>query len=189
MPIVDMRLKLQTIEMFLTRAISVEDECTQVFHRGYTNGDWHEELEWERAGDLLLGYQDIVIRATLGELNALVELELKHLAWTILEKKGERRKRKEKLGRGTARRIIEEHYDIKLDDLPRFAEVDRIRKVVNAYKHDNGFSSEYTFVPERYELEWEKALCSVEAVREFLQALPGDRATLGDSVVRFLSKR
>ena len=50
-------------------------------------------------------------------------------------------------------------------------------------------SSEYTFVPERYELEWEKALCSVEAVREFLQALPGDRATLGDSVVRFLSKR
>jgi hypothetical protein len=189
MPIVDMHLKLQIIEMFLNRAISVEDEYTQVFRRGYTNGDWHKELEGERAGDILLGYQDIVIRAALGELNALVELELKHLAWTILEKKGESPKKKQKLGRGTARRVIEEHYGIRFDDLPGFAEVDHVRKVINAYKHGDGLNNEYTFLPERYELEWEGALHSVEAVREFLWTLPGDRATLGDSMVRFLSER
>lgn len=70
--------------------------------------------------------------------------------------------------------------------MPRFSEVDEVRNISNAYKHDDGFSGEYEEIAPnagwlfgyreiRYELDWDKAHQSIQAVREFMRALPGER--------------
>lgn len=169
--------KLEGVEAFFTRAFNVDDEYIKALD--------HAETEWEHdhALDIVLAYQDIVFRAVYSELNALVELELKSLARSILLKRGSESRLP---NRGEMRSIIEKEYDIKLEDLPGFGEVDVVRRVCNAYKHDDGFSGEYEqSVPEggwlfgycetRFELDWEKAHRSIQAVREFMAALPGDR--------------
>jgi hypothetical protein len=175
--------KLQGTEVFLSRAFDVDDEYLKALDYAET------EAERDHAFDMLLGYQDIVYRAVYSELNSLVELELKELAKSIL---GARRNRKPDLNRGRARTIIEEAYGIKFEDLPGFAEVDGIRRLVNAYKHDDGFSGRYEEVfpnggwlfgyrETRYELDWDSAYRSVQAVGEFMRALPGDRQQLPET--------
>ncbi len=169
--------KLEGIEVFFTRAFNVDDEYVKALDHAET------EEEHDHAPDVLLAYQDIVFRAVYWELNALVELELTSLARSILQKRGEKPR---PLNRGEARTVIEAEYKISLQELPRFSEVDEVRNISNAYKHDDGFSGEYEeIVPNagwlfghretRYALDWDKAHQSIQAVREFMRALPGDR--------------
>lgn len=172
--------KLEVIEIFLDRATFIDDEYNKALLRGYT-GDPTEDAEADHALDVILTYQDIVIKAVFGELNALVEWELKRLARTIPD-------HPRKLSRKLACETIERHYGIIISDLPRFDEVDRIRQVMNAYKHDDGFSGEYEEIignlvqaKQRYKLDWENALQSIKAVKEFLRALPGERECFSES--------
>jgi hypothetical protein len=169
--------KLEGIEVLLTRAFNVNDEYVKVLDHAET------EEERDHALDVLLAYQDIVFRAVYLELNALVELELTSLARSIQQRRGEKLR---PLNRGEARTVIEAAYNISLKELPSFSEVDEIRKISNAYKHHDGFSGEYEeIVPNagglfgyretRYELDCTKAHQSIQAVREFMFALPGDR--------------
>jgi hypothetical protein len=169
--------KIQSIEVFLARSFSVDDEHTKSLELAET------EAEYDHAIDILLAYQEIVFRAVYSELNALVELELKNLAKSILEAKGENR---QNLDRGIARSIIEQNYGINFENLPSFDEVNEVRKIMNAYKYDDGFSKIYEEVsPDlgwligyretRYGLNQEKAYQSIQAVRKFMRALPGDR--------------
>ena len=173
--------KLEGIEAFFTRAFSVDYEYIRPLD------DPETEWEYDHALDIVWAYQDIVFRAVYSELNALVELELRSLARSILQKRGDRQGGKSRSpDRSKASSIIEEEYAIELEDLPGFGEVDAIRKTFNAYKHEDGFSGEYEeIVPEggwlfgyhetRYALDWEKAHRSIQAVKEFMHALPGDR--------------
>ena len=173
--------KLESIRVFLSRAISVDDEYVRAFNRGYT-GDWSEDAETDHAGDILLSYQDIVIRATINELNSLVEHELKLLAKSILEQ--QRVQIPDRMSRGDASQVIERDSGVSLGDLPRFAEVDELRRVINAYKHDDGYSGQYRQflgnfdVEEKYELDWDRVMEYVEATRDFLLALPGNRESI-----------
>ena len=195
MPIKELwyRYKIECLEVFLSRAFNVQDKYTLAFTEPETDDE--EELdqypdqypktlaEVDHAGDILLGYQDIVFRAVYSELNALVELELKNLARSILEAGGEKRP---KLNRGTAGPIIEKKHGIDFEDLPGFDGVDEVRNVTNAYKHDDGFTSTYEedspgggwlfgYYATRYKLDWDKAFESIQAVKEFMRALPGER--------------
>ena len=171
------RHKIECIEVFLSRAVDIQDRYTLALESPMT-----EEI-FEHSSDILLGYQDIVFRAVYSELNALIELELKNLARLILEEKGNSPHR---LNRGSARSIIETEYRIKLNDLPGFDEVDDLRKIINAYKHDDGYTDTYEeVVPDggqlfgyrqiQYKLEWDKTYESIQAVRTFMRALPGER--------------
>jgi hypothetical protein len=163
--------------VFNYRQYIVDDEYVKALDHA------ESQEEHDHALDVLLAYQDIVFRAVYWELNALVELELTSLAKSILQKKGENPRR---LNRGEARPVIEAEYKISLQELPRFSEIDEVRNISNAYKHDDGFAGEHEeIVPNagllfghretRYELDWDKAHQSIQAVREFMQALPGER--------------
>jgi hypothetical protein len=177
--------RLDAIETFLAKAFDVDDKYVKALD--------NPDTEWEHddAVDVLLGYQDIVFRAVYFELNALIELELKLLVLSIKNRGST--SRSPKASRGLGRKDIEEEiekkYKIRLNDLPGFAEVDSIRDVANAYKHDDGFSGAYEEVfpgcgmlfgyrETRYELNAEKAHQSIQAVRKFMRALPGDRQQL-----------
>jgi hypothetical protein len=89
------------------------------------------------------------------------------------------------LNRGAARTIIEKKYGIKLQDWPRFKDVDEIRKIVNAYKHEDGYGDEYdgsdliVEVQKRYELDPDEIPKYVDSVGKFLSALPGELSNLG----------
>jgi hypothetical protein len=192
MPIKQSAIRLRSIQIFLSRAFNVYDEYAHILDKEYSEEEWNEygEAEHDHALDVLLDYQGIVTRAALGELNALVEYELKWIAESILHKRDlKSHKDSKRLSRGKARRIIEEEYNISLRDLPGFPEIDRIRKIANAYKHDDGFSGEYEpffigYVEKRYELDPDEAMKYIDAVGEFLHALPGELSNLEDVRVR-----
>ena len=102
---------MECIEVFLSRAFDVQDKYTLALRppEAQEELERYPELlaEIEHAVDILLGYQDIVFRAVYSELNALVELELKALARSILDARDEEL---HGLNRGNARTIIEEGY-------------------------------------------------------------------------------
>jgi len=176
--------------MFLERALKVDDEYVRLLDKKYTDEEWDEygEFEQDQVTDTLLDYQEIVTRSVLGELNALVEYELKWIA------KGIRRKRygtslgaEKKISREKACESIEAEFGIKLKDLPGALEVDEIRKVVNAYKHDDGYSGKYDQFfagarEEKYEIDPDIAGRYLAAVREFLASLPGKTLNLGEDI-------
>lgn len=176
--------------MFFERAFKVEDEYIRILDKEYTEVEWDEfgEAEHDCALDVLLDYQGIVVRAIVGELNALVEYELKWIAKSI-----QRKHHKESLGaerklsRKKACLIIENEFHIKLDNLAGFTEGDEIRNIVNAYKHEDGYGGEYEpffigFIEKKYELDPDTAEKYINAVREFLHALPGEKLNVGEDV-------
>lgn len=189
MPIKNLWLntKLACLETFLDRAFKVDDYYSRAVTPPESGGDPDHFAttlgELENVIGVLSAYQDVVYRAVYFELNALVERELKYLAASIMRAKGDD---PGQLNRGSARTIIERECGISLTDLPRHDEVEQIRKIANAYKHDDGFSGTYketitykgtVLVSEevRYQLSREYAKQSIRAVREFLHALPGER--------------
>jgi len=174
--------------MFLERAFKVNDEYIHVLDKEYTQEEWDDfgEAEHDRAFDALLAYQEIVTRAALWELNALVEYELKWAAKSIRRKQqGTSLEVEKKLTRESACKIIESEFGIELEHLPGFNEVDEIRKISNAYKHDDGYSGKYEpffigSIEKKYELDPDAAKRYLSAVSEFLRALPGSRLNLGE---------
>jgi hypothetical protein len=189
MPIKEMwyRYKMECIEVFLSRAFDVQDKYTLALRSPETEEELDQYpstlAEIDHAVDILLGYQDIVFGAVYSELNALVELELKNLAMSILSRRGERQRR---LNRGSARTVIETEHGIKFEDLPGFDGVDEVRQITNAYKHDEGYSGAFEEAVTgggwlfgsrelRYKLDWDRAYESIQVVRRFMRALPGER--------------
>lgn len=190
MPIKQFPFRLASIRIFLDRAFKVDDEYLRAFGKEYTDKEWDAvgEVKHDYAVDVLLAYQDIVTRAALGELNSLVEYELKWIARSVLEKRESvPMSESSRISRGRARRLIESEYGISLNELPGFSEVDEVRKIVNAFKHDDGYSGEYVpfflgFKEKKFKLDPDQAMKYLEAVREFLVALPGELSDLGDDI-------
>jgi len=177
MPIVAFCWKLDMIRVFLNRAVAVEDEHTRLFDAGCAEGDSEGEPAYEKAGDILIAYQEIVVRAAMHELNALVEHELKHLASSLLAE--DEVSQSPRLDRRKACCIIERRYPKLLESLPGYSQVEHVRNLVNAYKHNEGLKrEEHPFLRESYELRWKDALDCVDAVEAFLRALPGSRSHL-----------
>jgi hypothetical protein len=190
MPIINYPIRLNAVSMFLERAFKVKDEYIYLLNKEYTPEEWNDfgEAEHDRAFDVLLDYHEIVTRAVLWELNALVENELKWAAKSICRKQqGMVLGAKKNLTRQKAIKVIESEFGIRVEDLPGFNEVDEIRKISNAYKHDDGYSGEYEpffigFITKKYELDPDIANRYLSAVSEFLGALPGERLKLGENI-------
>jgi hypothetical protein len=203
MPIKNLWLntKLECLETFLERAFKVDDYYSRAVIPPESGGDVEHYAktlgELEDAVGILLEYQDVVYRAVYLELNGLVERELKYLAASIVKAKGDDPGR---LNRGSAQAAIEREYGISLGDLARYEEIEEIRRIANAYKHDDGFSGIYeetityegtVLVSEelRYQLSWDTAKQSIQTVREFLHALPGDRQPYPEGRTRLADGR
>jgi len=190
MPIINYPIRLRAISMFLERAFKVNDEYIEIIDKDFTQEEWNdfEEGEHDDALDALLFYQEIVTRAVVWELNALVEYELMWTAKSIQRKQhGKSLEAKKKIWRERACEIIESEYRIKLEDFSGFNEVDEIRKISNAFKHNDGYSGNYEpffigSIEKKYELDPELAEKYLSAVNEFLRALPGKRLLLGEDV-------
>ncbi|XGV87095.1 MAG: hypothetical protein ACAF42_16495 [Limnothrix sp. BL-A-16] len=185
--------RLSAISMFIDRAFKVDDAKINSVNRAYTPEEWQRfgAAEHDRATSLLLDYEGIVLRAALSELNSVVEYELKWVVRSIYQKKyGSHRDYRRKLSHKTIAeiyRIIEREFQVKIETLPGFQDVEAMRKVVNAYKHDDGYSGQYQpfltiSIEKKYELDIQMVRDYLQAVEVFLQALPGERLQLGQDV-------
>jgi len=117
MPIKNYPIRLDAISTFLDRAFKINDECIRVLNKEYTGEEWDEfgEAEHDHATDVLIDHQEIVTRAVLGELNALVEYELKWIAKSVRRRHhGQSLAAERQLRRKDVCEIIEREFQIKL---------------------------------------------------------------------------
>ena len=202
---------LNNIELFVNRALAVDDDYVRI-----ANGDpeFFAELqkefesiesedveledilfgEYERATDALLDYQDIVVRAALNEINSIIEYELKvHSSFALSKQSGKSLAECWVKDREKACKTVKEIYGIEIDGLPGYFEIEEVRKMINAYKHDDGYSKEdyepffMNYVKQKkYQLNPNKISDYVNAAKKFLSALPGETINLGSDVIKRL---
>jgi hypothetical protein len=123
-------------------------------------------------------WEKIAIQATLGELNALVEWELRNLASGLSPAKFNK-KRKGRLCFGfdlNMNEIVERIkscYQLKIKDMAGYKDIKTIRDKVNSFKHRKGFKHPYTnvcnVIGERFELSREETFQSIDSVRAFFK--------------------
>lgn len=206
--------KLENVRMFVNRALAVDDKYIRIATENAQAGDFTEyELEngsqgddfddydpqfaeHERAVDIVLSYGEIVARAALNEINLIVEYELKVIASFIeIERTGKRWQEMWIGNREKACKVIEAAYSIKLENLAGYNEIEEVRKIINAYKHDGGYSKEYEswlgdYFSKRkqHNLDFDKIYQYIDAAKVFLRSIPGKRPKLGESDIRLIKQ-
>ena len=210
---------LESVKIFVNRALSVDDEYVHIAngdpeffselqkeHEGFESEGFESEGveledilfgEYERAVDTLLDYQEIVVRAALNEINAIVEYEIKLTSSFALSERLSKSLAECWINeRGKACKTIKDIYGIEVESLPGYLEVEHVRKVINAYKHDEGYSKEdyepffVGYMQKKYELDPDEIPKYVDAAKKFLSSLPGEEPSLGsDAIKRFRHNR
>lgn len=123
-------------------------------------------------------WENMAIRAALGELNSLVEWELGVIAGSLEPGKREKCQKDRltfvfdlKIGRIIER--IENHYGIKIKEVSSYGDVKSLRDEVNSFKHRKGFKHPYRdkceTVPDKFTINREEAYAAVDSVRSFLR--------------------
>lgn len=123
-------------------------------------------------------WEKIAIRATLGELNSLVEWELQGLANVLPPGKREK-SRKDRLNFVFDLKIaqimerIENHYGIRIEEMTGYENVKIVRDKVNSFKHRKGFKhpyrDKYEALGETFTSNREEAFRAIDSVRSFLR--------------------
>ncbi len=203
--------KLENVKMFINRALSVDDKYIRIasgeaqaedyevyeLDNETDENDFDDDpgfAEYERAVDIVLFYQEIVARGALNEINLIVENELKIIAsYSRHKRTGKPLDKCWIKERKVACKEIENSYNIKFKDLPGYLEVDKVREIINAYKHDEGYSGEYepfagkyAEVQKQYKLNTDEIIEYVDSAKKFLGAIPGERLRSGEDFPRRL---
>jgi len=212
---------LDNVELFVNRALSVDDKYVRIANRdpeffaelqkdfesfkpedleGYESEviELEDILfgEYERAVDALLDYQEVVVRAALNEINSIIEYELKLLAsFALSEQSGKPLAKCWINDRKKACKEINKIYGVEIENFFGYSQVERVRKIINAYKHDDGYSNEdyepffvSYFKQKKYELNPNEISEYVDAAKKFLTALPGKKPSLGIDTAKRIKK-
>jgi len=185
-------VELQAIRNFLNKTLDAVDTEAAAICR---QEESHESCGLDDLANTLFDTMEreaIAIRAVFYEINALVEWELGNLALEAYRDSARHAKTPKFLGDvpvdqasrvkfvydlpiGEIHWLIEQYYEVKLSNLPGFAEVQRVRQAVNAFKHRKGFKDfrkDLGSKPlERFELTRENAYEAIDGARSFLRAL------------------
>lgn len=115
--------------------------------------------------------ENIVIRATYYELNALVERKLKSFARKPLIELDTKKKRVFSVSLNKLVSLIEAYYKVNIHDYPEFSDVTKIREISNAYKHRNGYKDfrkgNMTNLLEQHKLDREEVARAIESCERF----------------------
>ncbi len=196
---------LENVRIFINRAFMVHDDYVRIVDGDYEFPDSDEQAEaiYENASDMLLAYKDIVARAALNEINSIIEHELKLVASAILaDKTSKSMEESWQQSRKDAVKILRQYYkdnfknDPSFESLAGYEEVELIRKIINAYKHDSGYGKEYDVLvntdgvkvetQKQYELDVDDILNWINSSKKFINALPNLGLRLGADANRRL---
>ena len=178
--LISLDIELNAIKSFLKTVINAADT---EYSRIKIKSDSCEFSHYDDEANALfipMQWEEIAIKATLGELNALVEWELYNLANKPFFEKGYASKKGRfkmvyDLRFNEIIELIEDHYKIKLSDLDDYKQINLIRNKVNSFKHRKGFkdprSDDFNRIVEKNEVSKKEAFQSIDSVRSFLKKL------------------
>jgi hypothetical protein len=175
-------IELKAIRFFLT---TVSDAADSEYSKIQARSNAGEFDHYDDENNAFFGpmmWEEIACRATLGELNALVECELQQTAMIpFTEEKASNTKKWKKfkfvcdLNVRDVIQLIEKHYQIKINEIDSSDAVKVIRNKVNSFKHRKGFKHPWKdrckIIPERFEVSRSEALRNIDSVRDFLKDL------------------
>jgi hypothetical protein len=197
--------RLGVLEYFLERVTAdAVNELDRIQQR-CTAGEFHTFEEYESAESLPYSSVEIASRAIAQELVNLVEGELQaaaYIPWHHSNHKGPKTlfdlqnyEEATKLNQVSDLNIqkviglIETHYGIALDQVDGWDEVNRLRHIVNAFKHRDGMKrlSECTSLgkgfifPQREKFNSVQATTAIRSVKRFFVALDQTLKAAGNS--------
>ncbi|MDO8142372.1 MAG: hypothetical protein Q6358_12810 [Candidatus Brocadiales bacterium] len=179
--LISLEIELNAIRSFLENVINVADteysrikalsDAGKFLHYDDESNAYFIPMQWEK----------IAIKTTLGELNALVEWELCNLASKPFFENERRMDGRLRivydLKRDKIIALIEDHYKIKLSDLEYYEHINRIRRIVNSFKHRKGFedyrkdADVFTAFGDKFEVSRKAAFQSIDEVKSFIKEL------------------
>ena len=178
--LITLDIELNAIRSFL---ITVSDAASSEYSKIQiisNAGEFNNYDDEENALFIPMMWEEIACRATLGELNALVEWELHNMAiipFSKIEKASKSCKQKlvSDLSFGCVIKLIQKYYQIRINEIDSYNDVKTIRNKVNSFKHRKGFKNPLKdrckIFPERFEVSRSEAIRNIDSVREFLKDL------------------
>jgi len=180
--LIGLDIELNAIRSFL---ITVSDTASSEYSKIQIKsnaGEFNHYDDEANAFFIPMMWEEIACRATLKELNALVEWELQQMATIpFSEEKASNTKKWKKfkfvcdLNVRDVIQLIEKHYQIKINEIDSSDAVKVIRSKVNSFKHRKGFKHPWKdrckIIPERFEVSRSEALRNIDSVRDFLKDL------------------
>ena len=110
-------------------------------------------------------------------MNSIIEYELK-LAAQNVRKQSDANAKKIRSREGAVKILQDD--GLAIEQLPGYSVVEEVRKIINSFKHDDGYSGRfrdfagpYVGLEEKYELNPDRILSFIDKVDEFLLALYG----------------
>ena len=179
--LITLDIELNAIRSFLITVLdAANSEYSKIQFRSNAGEFSHYDDE-ENALLIPMMWEEIACRATLGELNALVEWELHNMTIIPFSEKKEKASNTKKselvydLNVGEVIQLIEKHYQIKINEIDSYDVVKAIRNTVNSFKHRKGLKHPWKdrckIIPEKFEVSRSEALRSIDLTRDFLKDL------------------
>ena len=176
--LISLNIELDAIRSFLKNVTITADSEYSKIKAMSDSGEFSHYDEEANALFIPEMWEKIAIRATLGELNGLVEWELQCLASVLPPGKREK-PRKNRLGFVFDLKIdqiierIENHYGIRIEEMTGYEDVKIMRDKVNSFKHRKGFKhpyrDKYETLGEKFTLTREEAFRAIDSVKSFLR--------------------
>jgi len=178
--LIPLDIELSSIRSFLKTVLDAADlEYSRIKEKSEAGEFEHCEDEGNALYKPMM-WEEIAFRATLGELNALVECELHNLAnkaffENIKSLKAKQVKTVSELNINEVIKLIEKYYQIKVNETESYLAVMGIRKKVNSFKHRKGFKNPWkdggAVIGEKFRVDRKETFQSIDRVRNFLRDL------------------
>ena len=186
--LISLDIELNASKSFLKTVINAADtEYSRIKLRSDA-GEYSHYDDEANALFIPMQWEEIAIKAVLGELNALIEWELCGLANKPFFEKGHTSKK------GTFKmvldlrfneviKLIEDYYKIKFSDLDEYKQINLIRNKVNSFKHRKGFKDPRrddcnNGIVNKNEISRKEAFHRIDSVRSFLKKMSRARSNM-----------
>jgi hypothetical protein len=195
-PFLFVAVKLDLLNNFLEHVESDIAKELQEIKDKNQRGEFETFDDYESARDYPIFRERFGARAVCYELHALTEGVLRNLAakeWHkelgIQQPPSLKPKTIYDLQIGQVIKMIETRFDIKMSEVEGWSDFDRLRKMVNAFKHRSGGrriedmlpDPETGFLEFQWEATLEEARLLLQSIPRFLQALYGFRRSQQDN--------
>jgi hypothetical protein len=178
--LITLDIELNAIRSFLSTVVDAASvEYSKIQSRSDA-GEFNHHDDKDNALFNPMMWEEIACKATLGELNALFEWELHNVATVPFSKTRNgsgttKPKIVSDLPVGQVITLIEEYYQIRINDVNSYDDVMDIRNKVNSFKPRKGFKhplkDKCRVIPEKLELSTTDTFKSIDVTRKFIRDL------------------
>ncbi len=178
--LISLDVELNSIRSFLKTVLDTADSEYLRIEEKSEAGEYEHYEDEGNALYIPMMWEKIALRASLGELNALVEWELQDLASRAFFEtnkvlKSRKAKTVNELKINQVIDLIEKYYQIKVNETESYPDVMGVRKKVNSFKHRKGFKDPWrnggAVIPEKFKVDRKETFQRIDSVRNFLKDL------------------